>query len=271
MDNLRIDFKSRFGPWALIAGASKGLGAEYARQLAAKGINLALVARRRDRLEGLAIEIKERFSVQIRIIEMDLGRQDAAEQIAGQVGDLDIGLLICNAAVTPVAPFFEITLEQHLNAIDTNVRTPLALVYHFGRLMRDRRRGGIILMSSLSAYQGSALISNYAATKAYMLTLAEGLWDELRADGIAVVASLPASIANVTEQSASHSAKQNSSQSLLPEQVAAETLAGLGKQPSVIPGWTNRLAGFAIRKLIPRPSMIRMMGNVMRGIYEKAS
>jgi uncharacterized protein len=270
MENKQDRFELRYGPWALVAGASKGLGAEYARQLAEKGINLALVARRRERLDSLADELRERYSVQIRTIEMDLCWQDAAEQIAGHVGVIEIGLLICNAAMAPVAPFFNISLEQHLAAIDTNVRTPLALVYHFGNLMRERSHGGIVLMSSLSAFQGAAMISNYAATKAYLLTLAEGLWDEFNAYGIDVVASLPTSIADVADPFADASRSQNSIQSLTPRQVVSETLAALGEKSSVIPGWTNLVAGFVLRKLIPRTSVIRMMGNLMRGMYEKA-
>ncbi len=260
-------FRSRFGPWALVAGASRGLGAEYARQLAEKGLNLALVARDEGALQALAADLSSRYAVQVRPLAFDLSQQDTAARIAAQTADLEIGLLIYNAAVAPVAPFFELSLEQHLRAIDTNVRTPLALAYLFGGAMRSRRRGGIVLMSSLSALQGSALISNYAATKAYNLTLAEGLWDELRQEGVAVLASQPASIATPHYLADLPEGKRSPTQAMLPRQVASETLAALGKQPSVVPGWSNRIASFAMRRLFPRQAAIRLMGRVLRGMY----
>jgi uncharacterized protein len=268
MKNTALSLQSRFGPWALVAGASAGLGAEYAHQLAAKGFNLVLVARNENRLQTLAEELRSRYSMQVREIVCDLSLPDAAGLIADQTNDLEIGLLIYNAALAPVAPFFELSLEQHLSAVNTNIRTPLAMTYLLGRAMRARHRGGIILMSSLSAMQGSALISNYAATKAYNLVLAEGLWDELRRDGIAVLVCLPASIATPKYLVDLPAGKRSPTQALSPQQVAAETLAALGKQSVIIPGWTNRIAAFVIRHLFPRQSAVRLMGSVLRGMYK---
>ncbi len=267
MKNPVSSLQSRFGPWALVAGASTGLGAEYAHQLAAKGLNLVLVARHEIRLQTLAEELRFRYSNQVREIVCDLSLPDAASQIADQTRDLEIGLLIYNAAVAPVAPFFKLSLEQHLRAVDTNVRTPLEMVYLFGQAMRARHRGGIILMSSLSAMQGSALLSNYAATKAYNLVFAEGLWDELRQDGIAVLACLPASIDTPNYLASLPKGKKSPTQTLSPEQVAAETLHGLGKQSVIIPGWTNRIASFILRHLVPRQFAVQLMGRVLRRMY----
>lgn len=269
MGNDASSLQSRFGPWALVAGASKGLGAEYAHQLAAQGLNLVLVARNEIQLRTLAEELRFLYSIQVREIVCDLSLPDSAGQIADQTGDLEIGLLIYNAALAPVAPFFELSMEQHQRAVDTNVRTPLALVYLYGRVMRVRHRGGIILMSSLSAMQGSALISNYAATKAYNLVLGEGLWDELRQDGVTVLVSLPASIATPNYLADLPKGKRSPTQALLPQLVVKETLAALGKQSVVIPGWTNRIASFVIRHLFPRQSAVRLMGRVLRGMYNR--
>jgi uncharacterized protein len=252
----RDRFQKQYGPWALVAGASKGLGAEYARQVAGLGLNVLIVARRAEALEALARELQQRAGVQVRAIACDLADPGAAEEIARQTADLEIGLLIYNAAVTTVAPFFELTLDEHLRMLQTNMRTPLELVYRLGAPMRERRRGGIILMSSLSAAQGSPLISDYAATKAYNRVLAEGLWDELERDGVEVLVSLPAAIARVESG--------QSSGGMDPRKVAGETLAALGRGPAVIPGWTNRAAAFALSHLMPRRAVIRLMGNVMR-------
>jgi short-subunit dehydrogenase len=269
MKKAALSLQSRFGPWALIAGASTGLGAEYAHQLATKGLNLVLVARHEIRLQTLAEELRSRYSTQVREIVYDLSLPNAAGQIADQTDDLEIGLLIYNAAVAPVASFFELSLEQHLNAVNTNVCTPLAMVYLFGQIMCARHRGGIILMSSLSAMQGSALLSNYAATKAYNLVLAEGLWDELRQDGISVLVCLPASIATPNYLVDLPEGKRRPTQALSPQQVAAETLAALGKQSVIIPGWTNRIASSVLRHLFLRQSAVRLMGRVLRGMYNR--
>jgi uncharacterized protein len=266
----RISFCAHYGPWGLIAGASQGLGAEYARQLAEIGLNLVIVARRADVLAALADDLRRRFPVQVRPVACDLSGGDAAAQVAAQTADLEVGLLVYNAALAPVAPFFDLPLDEHLRAVATNVQTPLALAYLFGKAMRARRRGGIVLMSSLSAAQGSALISNYAATKAYNQVLAEGLWDELRQDGVDVLASLPASIATPGYLADLPGDRHSPTQAMAPQQVAAETLAALGKQPTVVPGLSNRLAAFTMRHLFPRRSAIRLMGRVLRGMYPQS-
>jgi uncharacterized protein len=176
-------FRDRFGPWALIAGASTGLGAEYAAQTAAKGVNLFLVARRMELLEPLAARLAAAYGVEVRTCACDLARPDVAAFLAEQTAGLDIGLLVCNAGYSVIGPFLERPLAEHLKEIDTNCRAPLALAHSYGQGMAERGRGGIILMSSLSANQGSPLIANYGATKAYNLLPAEGLWYELRQRG----------------------------------------------------------------------------------------
>lgn len=261
-------FRSRFGPWALIAGASQGLGAEYAAQLAAMGFNLVLVARTAGRLASLTDNLSARFGIQALPVPADLSRPDAVDEIVRQVADREIGLLICNAAYSVVGEFFETSLEEHLKEIDTNCRTPLILVYTFGQLMRARQRGGIILMSSLSSSQGSPLVANYAATKAFSLVLGEGLWDELSRAGVAALVCTPSSISTPGYLASLPARKgKNAMQPTSPRQVAVETLAALGKQSSVIPGWPNRLAAFMMRRLLPRQTAIRLMGRVLRGMY----
>ncbi len=269
-------FREKYGPWALVAGASKGLGAAYAGQLAARGLNLVLVARSAAALQSLANQLAAQYSVQVRALCLDLSQEDAPARIVEQTADLESGLLIYNAAYPATGPFFEIPLEDHLRELATNCRTPLSLAYLLGRPMAQRGRGGIILMSSLSAAQGSAFISNYAATKAYNLVLGEGLWEELRQQGADVLVCCPAVItkpdaAQDASQNAPHPANQDgggASFSALPaEAVARETLAALGKRPLVIPGRVNRAAAFFMQRLLPRPVAVRMMGRVMRGMY----
>ncbi len=258
-------FLERYGPWALIAGASAGLGAEYATQLAAQGLNLVLIARRAELMKALADKLTAEYHVQVRLLPLDLARADVAAVVAEQTSDLEIGLLVYNAALSAVGPFLTQSLDVHLREIDTNCRAPLALAYTLGQRMTARGRGGIVLMSSLSATQGSPMISNYAATKAYNLMLAEGLWDELRGQGIDVLACSASSIDTPNYRASTPA--QSAIAAMPPRAVVAETLAALGKQPSVIPGRSNRLAAFVMRRLLPRRFAITVMGRTLRAMY----
>ncbi len=262
------DFKQRYGPWAVVAGASEGLGAAYAGALAARGLNLVLVARRAWLLTDLAAGLTARFPVQVRCLPLDLSRPDAAEELALQTGKLEVGTLVYNAAFSAVGPFLDHPVDEHLREIDTNIRTPLVLTYLFGRRMLARGRGGILLMSSLSAFQGSAFISNYSATKAFNMLLAEGLWEEWRRVGVDVLVC----IAGATRTpnylaSAPRQTGRFSDATLEPETVVADALAALGKKPHVIPGRTNRLTSFVMRHLLPRQTAIRFMGRILRDMY----
>ncbi len=264
MDN----FQQKYGPWALIAGGSEGLGAAFAAQLAERGLNLILVARGAETLRALGAHLAGQYGVQAQTIAQDLAAPDAARIIAGQTAGLDVGLLVYNAGYPASGSFFTIPLEDHLREIDTNCRAPLELTYEIGRRMLDRGRGGIVLVSSLSSSFGSALLANYAATKAYDLILAEGLWDELRAQGIDVLAALPSSVRTPNYvENIQRQGNREQVAAMEPEVVARETLAALGKGPSVIPGASNRLASFFMRRVLPRRTAIRLMGNVLRRMY----
>lgn len=268
MSKQSVSFRERYGPWALVAGASRGLGAEYARQLAAKGLNIVLIARRADEMASLAASLSADYRVQTRTLPFDLARADIASVVAKETIDIDIGLLVYNATLSIVGPLFDQPLEAHLKEIDTNCRAPLALAYTLGQRMLARQRGGIVLMSSLSALQGSPLIANYAATKAYNLVLAEGLWDELREHGIDVLACMPSSIDTANDPTSAPS-RSSLVAAMSPRTVVATTLAALGKQPSVVPGRTNRLAAFVMRRLLPRRTAIEIMGRTLRGMYSR--
>lgn len=264
-------FRAKYGPWAVVAGASAGLGAQYAEQLAALGVNVALVARRPAELETLAATLRERYGVEARTLPLDLALPDAAATLDQQTADLDVGLLICNAARSVIGPFLDSPLDDHLGELAVNIQTPMALAWRFGRRFTARGRGGIILMASMSASLGSALLSNYGATKAYTLVLAEGLWEELRERGVDVLATMPAAIATPS-YAASGATRQNAAAAttLPPDVVARAALAALGRGPSVTPGAATKLASFFMRRLMPRTSAIRMMGRVMRQMYGTA-
>jgi short-subunit dehydrogenase len=170
-----------------------------------------------------------------------------------------------NAALSLIGGFLDHPIERHLEELDLNCRAPLVLAHHFAAPMRERGRGGIVLMSSLAGSQGSPNIAHYAATKAYDLVLAEGLWGELRAAGVDVLACragatrTPGYLAGLPPGRGAAPHEQE------PEAVVREALAALGRGPSVIPGRVNRVAAFAMQRLLPRRSAVRLMGRTTRG------
>jgi len=169
-----------YGPWAVIAGGSEGVGAEFALLLARAGINLVLIARKPEPLRATADRCRE-LGVQARELALDLSRSAGVEQIIEATTDLEVGLLIYNAgANTHSAEFLDGDLAAFQRVIDLNVTTPLALIHHFGSPMRERRRGGVMLVGSLTGYLGSARHTVYGGVKAFTRIYAEGLWVELR-------------------------------------------------------------------------------------------
>jgi uncharacterized protein len=261
-------YTQRYGPWAVVAGASEGLGAEYARQLARRGLNLILVARRTELVQALAADVSREYGVEVRVLIVDLARADAPDLILSGTRGLDIGLLVYNAAFSAVGPFLDRTIEEHLKEVDTNIRTPLVLAHAIGKRLVARKRGGMILMSSLSAMQGSAFVANYAATKAYNALLGEGLWDEWKEAGVDVLVCIPSAVRTPNYlASRPKVGKLFSPPASDPRGVVAAALRALGRQPSVIPGAGNQLVSFVMRFLMPRKTAIRMMSSVMRRIY----
>ena len=265
-----MTFLERYGSWAIIAGASVGLGAEYAHQLAGRELNLVLVARRLDLLNSLAAELTSKYGVRTKCVELDLSDVDAAEQVIWHTMDLEVGLLVYNAAFSAVGPFLEQSMDAHMREIHTNVHSPLKLVYLLSQHFVSRGRGGVILMSSLSAFQGSAYISTYAASKAFNIVLAEGLWEEWRTRGVDVLACISGSV-KTPNYVVSRPEKTGGlgDMTMEPAQVVNEALDALGKQPYVIPGRMNRIVSFVMRHLLPRKVAIKFMGSTLRKMYIK--
>lgn len=261
-------FRSRYGPWALVAGASEGLGAEFATQLAARGLNLVLIARRGEVLEEVGARLRRACSVEVRTLALDLAGEDLAAVVSEATADLEIGLLVYNAALAVIGSYFEVALEEHLRTVAVNCRAPMTLAYLLGLPMLKRGRGGILLMSSLAGAQGSALLVNYTATKAYNRLLAEGLWDELRERGVDVLACCPPAVSTPGYLA---SAPRGAMNALAPSAVVSEALSALRTGPVLVPGWIYRLADLLMQRVLPRKSTIKLMGRVTRGMYEKGS
>ncbi len=264
------DFKSRYGPWALVTGATRGLGTEFARQIGDQGVNLVLTARGRDELAEVADEVRKRSGVEVRTVATDLSRPEFPEVLRRETESVDVGLLVCNAAHPLVGLFFDQSLEEKLKTVEVNCRAPLVLVHEYGKRMLMRGRGGIILLSSGSALQGVAYTASYAASKAYNLILAESLWEELRDRGVDVLGFMPGATRTPGfEQSKPRLERSTVAAVSEPGPTIAEALAVLGKTPSWIPGRRNRWSLTLAQRLLPRKALIRLVGNNMRAWYAR--
>jgi short-subunit dehydrogenase len=260
------DFLHRYGPWAVVAGGSEGIGAEFARQLAARGLRLLLIARRTEPLEALAAEVRDRSGVEVCTAAIDLASPELPAQLTAAVAGREVGLMVYNAAHSAMGPFLGRGLDEVLRAVDVNCRGLVTLAHTLGRPMTERRRGGLVVMGSMAGGHGSPLVATYAGTKAFDLVFAEGLWEELGRDGVDVLVCR----AGATRTPAYERSRPKGGDSLVgePREVAAAALASLGVRPVVIPGWRNALAAFFLDRLLPRRSAIEIMARAVRSMYD---
>jgi short-subunit dehydrogenase len=185
------DFSGRYGPWAIVAGGSEGLGVAFAHRLAERGIDLLLVARKAEPLEAVAAEVRAAHGREVRTLSADLTASDAVSRIAGAVAGCEVGMLVYNAgADDKVRPFLDRTVEDSERLVRLNVLTPLRLVRHFTPAMAERGKGGVVLLSSFASCVGTPGNLVYAATKAFSNVFAEGLWYELGQQGIDVLGTI---------------------------------------------------------------------------------
>jgi short-subunit dehydrogenase len=255
-------FLQKYGPWAVVTGASDGIGRAMARWLAEAGLHVVLVARRRGRLEEDAARYQAEHRVQTRIIAADLATLGGVEQVEAETAGLEVGLLVAAAGYGTSGSFLDAEPSVELDMLDVNCRATLLLAQHFGQRFARQGRGGLVLMGSLVGFQGVAKAAHYAATKAYVQTLAEGLHLELAPFGVDVLASAPGPIRS------GFAARANMQMGLSqgPEVVAAATLRALGRQMTVRPGWVSKLLEAALT--LPRPWRARIMKLVMGGMTQ---
>ena len=267
---MRADFKEKYGPWAVIAGASEGLGAAFTREIAKAGINVIPIARRKEVLEELAAEVREKYQVEVKPLTLDLAAEDVLEQLRKATDELEIGLVIYNVGLSLIGTFLHRTEEEHLTILNTNCRTQLLFTHHFGSKMKERGRGGVIILSSLAGFQGTAMVAHYAATKAYNRVLAEGLWDEFKPYGVDVLSACAGATATPNYiNSKPRKLNPMSPPVMSAEDVVMESLKALGKNPLHITGKWNRLASFFMHRLFSRKNAISTFSKSTRDMYEQ--
>jgi uncharacterized protein len=251
--------------WALITGASAGLGAEFARALARRGMHLVLTARREERLQALADELGAEHGVRTEVVALDLGEPGAAERLWSRAGQGRlIHLLVNNAGFGARGPFHETPRERHVQMLQLNVTALLELTHLALSEMRPRGEGGILNVSSVVAFQPIPTYATYAASKAYVQFLTEALWEESRRAGVRLTALCPGRTPTEFQQVSGSSRVDAGGPGILPpDRVVEAGLRALEQgRPFVVPGLLNRINTQSAR-LLPRALLQRLLGRVV--------
>jgi uncharacterized protein len=261
--------KERFGPWALVTGASSGIGKEFARQIAASGINIVLVARREDLLKEVGVEFSKRFGVEHRVIVLDVSREDFIGRLASATDDLDIGLVVSNAGTGNPGEFLKLDRQLLQATLRLSTMAHLNISHHFGAKLAKRGRGGLILAGAMGAENGVPCMANDGAAKAYVHSLGEALHYEFKPLGVYVTV-LAAGVTNtaVLEKFALDP-KTMPMKPMSVEQCVSEGLSGLVKNRSrIVPGRLNRILNVLVPASLARKMLADMLG---KGLASKSA
>jgi short-subunit dehydrogenase len=261
--------KERFGPWALVTGASSGIGEEFARQIAASGIHVALVGRRELLLRTVGVECTRASGVQHRIIPLDLSEPDFLPALADAMRDLDIGLVVSNAGTGNPGEFLKHDRQLLHETLRLNTIAHLDITHHFGQKLGERRRGGIILVGALGAENGIPCMANDGGAKAYVHSLGEALHYEFKPLGVYVTV-LAAGVTNTAViDKFGLDPKTMPMKPMSVEQCVSEGLSGLRKNRSrVVPGRLNRIMNALVPASVARKLLADLLG---KGLASKST
>ncbi len=256
--------KGQFGPWALVTGASSGIGKEFARQIAASGINVVLVARREGQLTELGRSIASDLSVQYRVIAMDLSQEGFIENLAERTKDLDIGLVVSNAGTGNPGEFLKLDRQLLHETLRLNTMAHLEVTHHFGLKLAERRRGGLILVGAMGAENGIPWMANDGGAKAYVHSLGEALHYEFKPLGVYVTVLAAALTDTAVLEKFGLDAKTMPMKQMSVEQCVSEGLNGLLKNRSrIVPGRLNRFMDAFVPAFVKRTMTAKMLGKAL--------
>jgi len=261
------DFVSRYGEWALIAGAAEGIGAAFSTTLAGYGMNLILADKNLPSLNLLADELEKIHRITTVRLHQDLSEENACRDCLDKVKEIDFRLMIYIPAFSLVGKFAEYSAEDIDSFLSLNVRTPVHLVHSFLRRKQKGQRFGIILMSSLAGLLGPALAAPYAATKAFSIIFSESLFYELKNDKVDILACCAGPTSTPTYWNSNPRNQSKIIEIMQPLDVATYTLKMLGNRPVCIPGWKNRLFYYFLTRVIPRKFAGTLVSKSMLKMY----
>ena len=259
-----LHFKDRYGAGALITGASSGIGKALAWALAARKMDLVLVARRKNRLQDLAAALSAAHGVKVLAVTQDLTESEApgAIRAAAARAGIDVGLLINNAGFTTYGEFHAANDGSQARMVDLHCRAPIVLTEAFLPEMVARARGGLIFVASMAGYQATPYMATYGATKAFKLSFAEALWAELQPFGIDVLGVCPGYVPTEFQELSGTEDLPNPG-AMSAEAVAEEALATLGRQSSLVPGVRNRLT-LRFARFLPRQLVVALTARTLK-------
>ncbi len=264
----RID-KRRFGPWAVITGASSGIGKEFARQIAASGIHVALVGRREPLLRTVGAECTKASGVQHRIIPLDLSEPDFLPVLADATRDLDVGLVVSNAGTGNPGEFLKLDRQLLQATLRLNTMAHLDITHHFGAKLAERRRGGLILVGAMGAENGVPCMANDGAAKAYVHSLGEALHYEFKPLGVYVTVLAAGFTNTAVLEKFGFDPKTMPMRPMSVEQCVSEGLSGLLKNRSrIVPGRLNRIMNALVPASLARKMEADMLG---KGLARKSA
>jgi len=266
-----MDFADSYGPWALVLGASEGLGEAFATGVAARGVNVVVAARRGGLLARVAQNVANTHGVETRAVTLDLGDQVFLRELRSATEGLEVGLVVYNATGVYTGEFEDQPVDSMKSMVAINCLGPLLVCEHFGRSMIARGRGGVVLMSSGAGLAGCPFNAAYAASKAFDLVLGESLWAEWRRDGVDVMSVIgPAMDTPTFRTSMPPEVLAVTPPAMAPPQVVEEVLDALGSCPSFVPGQDNRQLLGALGAL-PRMQQVEAMAAAHVGFAKRRS
>ena len=261
--------KERFGPWALVTGASSGIGKEFARQIAASGINIVLVARREDLLKEVGVEFSKRFGVEHRVIVLDVSREDFIGRLDSATDDLDIGLVVSNAGTGNPGEFLKLERQLLQATLRLSTTAHLNISHHFGAKLAKRGRGGLILAGAMGAENGVPFMANDGAAKAYVHSLGEALHFEFKPLGVYVTVLAAGFTNTAVLEKFGLDPKTMPMKPMSVEQCVSEGLNGLLENRSrIVPGRLNRI----MNALVPASRARKMEADMIdKGLASKSA
>lgn len=262
-ENEKTRLRNNYGPWALVSGASSGIGLEIAERLAESGLNLIIHARSENILQGIAKRLTSNHGIEVKVVASDVSEPAGIQKLIEATQALPIGLLVASAGYGTSGEFIHTSVHAEINMLRLNCEALLSLTHHFAQKFVAQKRGGIILMSSMVAFQGVPFAANYAATKSYVQSLAEALAEELKPHGVDVLAAAPGPV----ESGFGQRANLKMNMSLTPQQVGIPILRALGRKTTVLPGFLTKFLVYSLRT-VPRWGKIKIMKLVMGGMTE---
>jgi short-subunit dehydrogenase len=251
---------------ALVTGASSGIGEEFARQLAKKGYDVVLVARRRDRLEKLAAEFSQAQGTISEVLEADLGTTEGVISVEKRLAQGDIDLVVNNAGFPTHGEFTSLPIHRELEEVDVNIKALVRLTHAALAPMVQRKRGTIINVGSTGSFQPVPYMSTYAATKAFVLHFSEGVHEEVKKQGVTVTCLCPGYVMTEFQQVAGLDRERMPNRGrLTPAQVVVAALKGAAAgRAIVIPGAMNRTLVTGLVRMTPRFAVRRIAGSIFK-------